>query len=240
MLDLSILLTTYNREADCVECLNTLVPQLTDKIEVFLLDDFHLPSERLESYCKDKGINYTHTGIQKGGKPHWRVPGFALNIGAKLSTGKTLILGNAEMHHTSNDTVEKMQLINAPMQPIVYDQPSKSHSLLKYKSFKKLHYGYPWFMGVPRDTFFNINGYDEDFTGIGWEDTDLSNRLLKIHGKIEEVNVDIIHTWNLRTLTPRADAPNINLDLYKYNEEIFKRKLGGDIIRNENKDWGIL
>lgn len=239
-MDISILLTTYNRPDDCIKCLNTLIPQIIEGIEVFLLDDWHIESDILKQYCKENNINYIHTGIQKGGKVKWRVPGFALNIGSKLSSGSYLILGNAEIYHVSN-TLEKIMKTNKDniVQPRVYDEPAKNTNLDNYKKFKRLHYGYPWFLGVPKRSFFHINGYDEDFIGIGWEDTDLSHRLFKMH-KFEEINSDIIHIWNYRSLDAREDAPNMSKEAYMYNEKLFKQRLNTDIIRNKNRPWGLL
>jgi len=239
-LDISIILTTYNRESDCIKCLNTLLPQLTENIEVLLLDDWHIESNTLKEYCIKHTLNYIHTGIQKGGKVKWRVPGFALNIGAKLSKGSQLIIGNAEMYHIS-DTVKEMMKVskNSICQPRVYDEPIKNTPLNNYQRFKRLHYGFPWFMGIPRETFFYINGYDEDFIGIGWEDTDLSRRLLKIH-PFQEADCDIIHIWNYRGLGFREEAPNYSIEAYKYNEKLFNERLNTDVVRNKKRPWGIL
>jgi len=222
-----------------MNCLRTLVPQLTDKIEVFLLDDFHFGSPRLIDYCAKNGLNYVNTGIQKEGKPHWRVPGFALNIGAKLSTGNYLILGNAELYQMSKDTLEKMYIPDTITQPRIYDQPSIHTAIGAYKGFKLLCNQYPFFMGVPRKAFFDINGYDEDFIGYAWEDTDFSNRIFKTVDKFIEVDADIIHLWNPRGLRVRPDAPNLkNNAVNKINQKLYYERID-KMVRNEDKEWGV-
>lgn len=238
-MEISILLTTYNRNNDCIRCLDTLKPQITDNIELILLDEWHIESDLLKQYCKENNFKYIHTGIQKGGKIKWRVPGFALNIGAKYSKGNILILGNAELYHVSTDTLKLMNNITSITQPIILDQPINV-PLSKYKTFKPLCERYPWFMGIPRKIFFNIGGYDEDFIGVAWEDTDLSSRLLKLCGEIKQVKAEAIHIWNPRGPRPRKDAPDLNRARFEYNKKLYYNKLDSDIVRNKDRDWGVL
>lgn len=235
-MDISILLTTYARPDDCIKCLNTLLPQKTDNVEILLLDDLHIRSLELIDFCDNNGIKYVFTGIQKGEKPKWRVPGYALNIGAKLSSGKYLILGNAEIYHMSTDTVEQMYKTNIVSYPRLYDQPPRK-DINNYKNFRRLEGRYPFFMGVPKETFFNIGGYDEDFTGYAWEDTDLCYRLELVIDHTE-VNADAIHLWNPRGTHNRAHAPNLTNRLYEYNKNLFYSRKGQPI-RNIDREWGI-
>jgi len=234
---ISVLLTTYNRNDECIKCLNTLKPQITNNIELILLDDWHIKSDKLEQYCIENNFNYIHTGIQKGGVVKWRVPGYALNIGAKKSKGQYLILGNAEIFHISKDTIQKMQKTNIVSYPRLYDQPRSGVPLENYKTWKKLEGRYPFFMGVPRDIFFNIGGYDEDFTGYAYEDTDLCYRL-ELVIEYTEVDADAIHLWNSRGYN-RAHAPNVNDKMFQHNKNLFYSRKG-ITTRNVDREWGIL
>ena len=107
---ISVLLTTYNRTHDCIVCLDALLKQKRIDIEFILLDDFHEVNPTLVKYCEENDIKYIHTGAQKKGKVHWRVPGFAYNIGAKVAQGGYLIIGGAEMFHLDIYTLEQMYL----------------------------------------------------------------------------------------------------------------------------------
>ena len=236
-MDISILLTTYGRVEDCMKCLSSLLPQKTDKIEIILLDDLHIRSPQLQAFCTKYGIIYIHTGIQKCKKPLWRVPGYALNIGAKLAKGNYLILGNAELLHKSTNTVEQMVKTGIVSYPRLYDQPCGGN-LEHYKHFKRLEGRYPFFMGVPKQTFFDIGGYDEDFIGYAYEDADLCYRLELVIEHLE-VDADAIHLWNERGTTARKFAPNLTHKLVEYNKNLYHGRMG-IVKRNENKSWGKL
>ncbi len=230
----SILLTTYNRDADCITCLSRLLEQCTDEVEIILLNDLHLDSNFLKAFCVMNGIKYIHTGGQKKGKPHWRVPGFALNIGAKQATGDYLIIGNAEIYQISDNTVGLMRDTGIVAYPRVWDQPNKNASLASYKKFNQLR-RLPFFMGVPKSLFLEIGGYDEDFTGYAGEDGDLVRRLDKA-SDYKEINADVVHLWNVRGMAYREYAPNLQNSFR--NKDVFGDR--NTILRNEGREWGIL
>lgn len=233
----SILLTTYGREEECITCLTRLKSQVTAQDELLLLDDLHIRSETLNKFCDDNNFKYVHTGSQKNNKPKWRVPGFALNIGAKMSTGNSLILGNAEIWQVSEDTLNKMDVNNKIAYPRIYDQP-RNKTLENYKTFRKLEGRYPFFLQVPRKTFFDIGGYDEDFTGYAWEDTDLCYRLELVIDHVE-VDADVIHLWNPRGHTNRVHSSNITTESLSHNKNLFYERKGRPV-RNIGREWGIL
>ena len=235
MKDISILLTTYNRPDDCIRCLTKLLSQKTDKVEIILLDDLHFHNEKLIDFCAQHDIKYIHTGSQKNGQPMWRVPGFALNIGAKHSCGEYLIIGNAEVFQMSENTVQLMYSTGIMAFPRGYDQPDKNSQLDDYKKWKRLG-RLPFFMGVPRKAFFDIGGYDEDFIGYAWEDHDLVTRLDKVISSTE-VNADIIHLWNRRGTNSRDYASNLNGTDLQLNKRLFYERRNNPI-RNEGRDWG--
>lgn len=231
----SIILTTYNRVEDCIFCLTRLLRQRTNEVEVILLDDFHFSSKKLLDFCTQNGVKYIHTGIQKNGTEVWRVPGFALNIGVKQSDGDYLILGNAEIYQVSEYTVALLSGTNSLAFPTVYDQPSREANLSEYKEWKVLN-NLPFFMGVPRETFVDVGGYDEDFTGYCFEDADLVDRI-KIVASEEVVQAEAIHLYNKRGVDSRG--PNIHKKDWYYNKKLFEDRKGL-MKRNTEKPWGIL
>ena len=232
-LEVSILLTTYNRENDCITCLNTLIPQIIKDIEVFLLDDWHIESNILKQYCKENNINYIHTGIQKDGKVKWRVPGFAYNIGAKLAKGKYFIIGGAEMKHLNNDCIQKMYIPNKVTAPTVYDQTSPT----SFKNYKKLNNKLPFCFGLPKFIYYQIGGYDEDFTGYCFDDNDFSDRVLSLI-PFEEIDAEVIHLWNPRGASNRGDTKITNR-AWNHNKQLYMNRKN-ILVRNEGRDWGVL
>lgn len=231
-MDISILLTTYNRNEDCMRCLDTLVPQLTDKIEVLLLDDYHIGSLKLMAYCEENDINYIHTGIQKEGSVLWRVPGFAYNIGARLAEGNYFIIGGAEIFHQSNNTIKQMHIPNTATAPIVYDTAKNG------KKESKLNNKLPFCFGVPRTIYYDIGGYDEDMVGYCFDDNDFSDRVLSLI-PFKEVDAEVIHLWNLRGASNRGDKRIAKKSAWNYNRNLYisRKNL---IKRNINQDWGML
>ena len=75
---LSLVIPYYKTYDLVIPLLETLIPQLNDEVEVFLIDD-GCHEERLDKYAKD--INVVHLK-ENGGMP------VALNTGIKSSTGK--------------------------------------------------------------------------------------------------------------------------------------------------------
>lgn len=233
---ISILLTTYDREDDCIICLTELLKQKTKEVEIILLDDLHFNSQKLIDFCALNDIKYIHSGSQKQGQPMWRVPGFALNIGAKQSSGDYLILGNAEIYQISSYTVQKLAETNLLAFPRVWDQPQNS-LVENYKSFP-ICSELPFFMGVPRESFFRAGGYDEDFVGYAWEDTDLVERLKKSVDKVK-VDADVVHLWNPRGQKSRKYATNLKASDTTLNKSLYLTRKD-ILVRNEGRDWGVL
>lgn len=229
MVDISIILTTNNREEECIFCLKKLLEQKRNNIEIILLNDWHIETGALKDYCAGAGIDYIHTGIQKKGEYLWRVPGFALNIGAKKALGDYLILGNAEIFHTDSNCISKMyEHKDKVATPRVLAQiyPNNFDTLRPYKNI------IPFWWGLPKKVFLDIGGYDEDFIGVAFEDNDISDRLLSLLN-FKEVDSTVIHLWN----TPVGKYTHT--EGWNYNEIIYNSKKGV-LVRNENKNWGIL
>lgn len=97
MVKLSIVISFYKTYELTVKLLDTLIPQLTDEVEVFLIDD-GCHEERLDVY-NDK-INIKHCKENKGGA-------FATNEGIRKSKGKYIaIIDSDDM--ISNDYIETL------------------------------------------------------------------------------------------------------------------------------------
>ena len=223
---ISILLTTHNREPEAIYCLNNLLQQKTDDIEIILLDDHHIYSNNLNTFCTKNSIKYLHTGVQKNGTYHWRMPGYALNIGAKLSKADYLIIGNCEVVHTDLHCIEKMYAFKDSVStPTVFGQLATNN----WESFKLLNNYFPWFWGFPKETFFEIGGFDEDFTGTAFDDADFSDRMLSMLN-FNVVDSKVIHLWNNEVGGGERWLHNKNL--YETRRGVIKRNVG--------RDWGVL
>jgi hypothetical protein len=87
---------------------------------------------------------------------------------------------------------------------------------------------------MKRDRFLRMRGFDEDFTGPGFDDDDFQARLM--HDSVEFVFSDILvhHQWHLPSPVE-----------YLSMQAVFEKKLAdmqaGRIgtARNLNREWGL-
>ena len=184
------------------------------------------------------------------------VPGFAFNIGAKRTDSKYLFLCCAEIYHQSDTLAPMLNLLREHEHKVMVIPNGKTDAngtitgLLRRdgsipdETFHginaRLLVNYPFFMGMAREDFFKIGGYDEDFTGVGVEDKDLVERL-KWSGcrYVQAHEALIIHLHHSRAKRNRG-APAAPADSrIQYNRNLFQAKKG-QIVRNQDREWGIL
>jgi predicted glycosyltransferase involved in capsule biosynthesis len=84
-------------------------------------------------------------------------------------------------------------------------------------------------IAIEKMLFFKIGGYDEQFFGWGYEDSDLYRRLCSSNLTITELKSIGIHLWHERSPMFNFRKDEINLDIYKKNLE-------NDIIVVKNKE----
>lgn len=235
MIQTSLFFTTHNRPEDCIRCLEHLKPQLDDSMELILLDDYYINSDKLIAYCLENGFMYIHTGQQKRGRHAHRMPGYALNIGFKLSLGERIIFGNAEMWARDSTLLSSMiKEIDAGKicSPVIWDQLQENLDQYAIGNNKL-----PFFWGMPRMLYEQLGGYDEDFTGYCFDDDDFSERARSV-AEFTTLDCTSIHLWNIRGVTNRGDS-SLNHDSWLYNKNLFEARKG-ILKRNTNRRWGVL
>jgi glycosyltransferase involved in cell wall biosynthesis len=203
------------------------------------------------SFKRQLNIKYLFTGqrnLKLRGKTRWRVPGFAINIGVKQSTGDILILCCAEMFHL-NDTIR--YLTNAVTEnPKHLGIPSlakddRDHTFLdeinarngsyeasRLHRYPDLRRFLPFLIAMKRNEFISIGGYDEDFQGIGFEDNDLMDRLILNGCQYVDTEAMTIHLYHPRNNSVNSPGWNTNKELWTSRR--------GIIVRNEGREWGKL
>lgn len=97
------------------------------------------------------------------------------------------------------------------------------------------HSDMPFWMAVARKNLLEIGGFDEDFTGVACEDSDLMNRLLAFGCYYHKVGATVIHL-NHGTRKPEEIFADPR---YKYNCELMEQR-SGQIVRNVGRKWGVL
>ena len=189
------------------------------------------------------GCVYVHTGHKK--EQEWRVPGFAFNKGAKFANHDVLVLSCAEVYHPYNtldlmmSTMEEgaiaiprcirddkggiLAILNSGGEPSSTD----IHRL------RALDATLPFFMAMSKKRFFDIGGYDEDFTGVCWDDNDLTERLVLSGGRYKPVDADVIHLFH-----PRHNYRSALIKRrWNHNKALYDARRG-QIVRNQNREWG--
>jgi GT2 family glycosyltransferase len=94
----------------------------------------------------------------------------------------------------------------------------------------------PFYMGVRMEVINEIGGYDEDFTGIAFDDDDFVNRLQMYGCQYKYVSGQIIHLYHERNVMENSET---FWQKWNYNKNIFDARKN-IIKRNEGKLWGVL
>ena len=87
---------------------------------------------------------------------------------------------------------------------------------------------------MSRAHFYAIRGYDEDFTGIAFDDNDLVDRLVAYGCKYYQTTAQAIHLFHPRYVYQVGESPE-----WHYNRNLYLSRQGR-LVRNENREWGRL
>jgi glycosyltransferase involved in cell wall biosynthesis len=251
MAKVSILITAFLRPHLLKWNLISLTRQKFNfDLETIVLND-GLPDETealCQEYEKQLNLKYVFTGQRNlKGEVIYRVPGFALNIGAKRASGEILIISCAEMfhlNHTINHLAIAVSLNRKHLSTAI--GMDDDGSFLDYlnnhngefdfaaylNNYPRLNTRLPFLMGIHRDEFFAINGYDEDFTGFAYDDNDLMDRLSENGCRLCLTQALTIHLYH-----PRHDDDKEQTPEYLFNQNLYRERQGR-IIRNLNREWG--
>lgn len=233
MIETSIILTVHNRPKHCLLTSSKWKEMADSSVEIIILDDYHISSPTVKSHCEENDFIYIHTGAQKKGKPKFRMPGYALNIGVKHCKGDNIIFGNSEVMPDSILLLKKMlrQIREGYIcSPVVRDQMFEGSLLFSRIMNNKL----PFCWGMPKAIYEEIGGYDEEFTGFCFDDNDFSDRALSLT-KFVEIKSSATHLWHSK----ERNDPSITNEAWLYNKKLYESKKG-ILKRNTEGDWGVL
>ncbi len=254
MVEVSILITSFCRPHLLKWNLYSLSQQnIPFSFETIVLNDGvpDLTSDICEQFANRLHLKYVFTGYRNNeSNLVYRVPGFALNIGAKIARGKILIISCAEMFHINN-TIEHLTapVLFEPMflatsigmddqdgSFLTYVEQNQGYysSHNYYYSYPHLNTTLPFLMAISRTEFIAIGGYDEDFIGFAYDDNDLIDRLLTKGCRLCLTQAQTIHLYHERHDTGKEQTPE-----YKLNAKLY-RKRRGKVCRNEARDWGTI
>jgi len=243
----SVIIATHKRNDLLKWNLHSLASASEPEVEIFVLDDSHHKDEACQTLASDFDAKYIHTGKTKE-SDYWRIPGFAFNIGAKLARGDVLALSCAEVYHPV-DTLKLMLSVmddSAIVIPrCIRDDKGGVLSILNQNAamltagdtdrLRTLDATLPFFMAMKRRRFLSIGGYDEDFTGVCWDDNDITERLILSGGRYVPVAADVVHLFH-----PRHNyrSPAV-MSRWDHNKTLYEGRRG-KVVRNKNREWGVM
>lgn len=251
MAKVSVLITTFLRPHLLKWNLISLARQnIAFDFETIILND-GLPDateELCRKYEEQLNLKYIFTGQRNlEGDLIYRVPGFALNIGAKQASGEILIISCAEMFHL-NHTIQPLAnivLLNRKLLGTAIgmdddgsflDYLNNNNGKYDFKAYLnnywRLNTRLPFLMAIHRDEFFHIGGYDEDFTGFAYDDNDLIERLQNNGCHLCLTQALTIHLYHPRHDDDQEESPE-----YLFNKSLYEERKG-IIVRNCNREWG--
>ena len=262
IIDLSIIIPSFRRSNLLYWGLESLSYQsIKSNYEIIVLND-GIPDKTEEvcnNYKNKLNIKYIFTGQRNTEKIEWRIPGFAINIGARLAMGKNLILTCPEIWIIDNCIQEIIDLLNQDSNRLVISEGkddrlsiflnhlnrknNKSQFLQIYNNLPmqdakgntlKLNTKLPFFLGLNKQKFIDIGGYDEEFIGFCFDDSDIVDRLLLYGCYYYKTQNKIIHLFHRRL---RAGIEYEKNKLWIHNQNLYNQKRG-QIIRNIGKEWG--
>lgn len=222
------------------------LPKMEYKFEIIVLND-GVETDDTEKICKsfinryNLNIRYIFVGQRNTPTPIWRVPGAVINIGARLAKGDILILSSPEIFHINKNSINvltKPLLTNSKLLTIPNGKDDLAGKFLNHLEQRKnkldtidyniyfsinktLNTKLPFCMGLTKEQFNKIGGYNKDFfEGFCFDDNDFVDRLLQDGCSYEHVQNKIIHLFNTRKaqnrigLTDRNKMWQKNKDLY--------------------------
>ena len=247
----SLVITTFQRAHLLEWGLFSLCRQnVPFPFEVIVVND-GIPDDT-ETICKrfvDRlNLKYIFSGQRNlDGTIKWRVPGFAANIGVRQSTGRVLILSCAEMFHIddtvaqlTNPILQNNTLITLPIgkddqDAVFLNMITRTHGDFDtgiFNNLPALNVYLPFLIAVDSAHFLAIRGYDEDFSGIAFDDNDLIDRFLAYGCKFFQTQAKVVHLYHPRYVYQVGQ----NQDWY-YNRNLYLSRKN-QIVRNIDRDWG--
>jgi GT2 family glycosyltransferase len=232
----SIVISTFNRNPQLHQTLHSIRGQGFAG-EVIVVDDGDLrhgyPSAKL--LCETFGARWLP--CRRPPSPSFRNPSLPNNMGIRAASGEVVILQNAECRHDAADTIARLVSLVTPTSAVfarVTSQQADGSPGLLYCGEENPR---PYFFcgAIYREHLVRLRGFDEDYTGAGFDDDDLSDRLGASGVEFVYSSVPVTHLWH----PPAGDYSDVDAMRQLYQEKtaaMLRGELG--LERNVGKTWG--
>lgn len=225
-MNVSILITSFNRLHFFGKTWESIKPQLIEGDELVVVEDGW---QQWDGFLGTLGIRYSYYAT---GNREYRSGVIAKNIGLKLARNPIIIINDPEVIQvTPCITTFRQMLSDNPRQFLVpYTLKSEPWSNPEPKDLKIIQNQMaPFVGGTMKNELVAVGGWDERFKYWGNDDNDLMYRLGLNgvqHKSVE--GMEVYHQWHPR---PPQKA------MGDYNEPILYEEKK-NIVANEGQDWG--
>lgn len=232
----SVVLTTFNRNAQLAATLFSIRRQGFDG-EVIVVDDgdgtHGQPSARL--VCDT--FQARHIPLRRSASAQFRNPSLPNNVGIRVATGDIVILQNAECKHVDPQTIEKLNVLVTPTNAVFARVIALNEDGSEMMTYCGPENPRPYFFcgAISRSTLLDLRGFDEDYTGAGYDDDDLADRLWVSGVQFIFSNIEVHHQWH-----PPAGVYADASEMYALYQNKFAAMLRGElgVARNLDRPWG--
>ena len=217
---------------------------LIDGLRILVIND-GLPCET-KSICDEYGVDYLYTGQRNEKKIHWRMMGYPINYAVKHHVDSDIIMiSSPEIWHVNDAILPLVSGVESDPDALTIPEGREDKTKLyienldSQESWNKcitLNTKIPFLMAFRRDRFMDIGGYDEEFTGSGFEDNDIVDRLVANGGHFVQTESKIVHLYHGSGAYRHVEnkrAPG----RYEHNMALYRAKKG-IINRNVGVEWG--
>ena len=261
---ISLVMATFERSFQLALGLGSITYKYNHlDLEIIVVDDGMFSEEKYsakywcDSYRKSGlNIKYIFAGQRNVNGIVKRNPCFANNIAVKQSSGDIIVLSCPEIYHINNGLdllieplLKDKKLLTIP--EFMYFEDTDGGDAISFSGYMTKGYNdtllpllrldkesvqMPFFMGMWKDEFMKIGGYDEDMRGYAGDDNDLVDRLQWNGCRYFRTGAGIVHLYH----GPRCDSQeHFENPAWVYNYNV--RKAGrGKIVRNVGREWGVL
>lgn len=233
----SVVMTAYRRPLLLEKTLFSIGMQNFPDKEVIVVEDGD-NNDGTRTVCSTYGAKY----LQRLHRPGVRYsnPAIPNNIGIRAAQGDVIILQNAEVEH-QGETIEKLydrvRVGHAVFAAVEAVNTSGGHQMWYTHS---VHNPRPFFFcGTLHTRHFDyLRGFDERFTGYGYDDNQFADRLAYVGVKFDFAD-DIKVKHHEHTPSFVAGDPDYTTNLALYNQwkdDFYKGRVGP--IANLDHEWG--
>ena len=234
----SIVISTFNRNPQLYQTLASIRWQkYAGGLEIIVVDDGDLshgyPSAKF--VCGRFGAKWIR--CCRPASTSFRNPSLPNNMGIRAAAGEVVILQNAECRHDAPDNLARLTALVTPTRAVfarVLSQQEDGTVGMLYCGEENPR---PYFFcgAIRREWLLRLRGFDEDFSGSGYDDDDLGDRLAGAGVEFVFSDVAVTHQWHPPAGT-YSDVAEMRALYQEKTSAMLRGELG--LERNVGKTWG--